>query len=333
MIEGGHLLMAITPLSERLVEKSIESFLMAIEVYNKPTIRYRVEGFSMFVCNAWELLLKARLITTKGEQSIYYSDNPDRTISLENCVRLIFTNKKQPLRLNIEKINELRNISTHFITEEYEMVYVPLFQACVFNYTQKLQDFFDIDISKRIPQNFLTLSSSMRPLDAQEVRAKYPIELANRIIAANNTISSLAAENNSAFAIRIDHRHYITKDKSEADSLVSVSKDATTDAVILREIKDPSNTHGYTAKACISAINSRLKSDGYEITINMYHFGLFDKYYGIKANERFCYTYMVTSQPLYSYSILVIDFIVREIEKDPAHILQNLKKYVDKKKS
>lgn len=45
----------------RLIDKSIESFLMAIEVYNKPTIHYRIEGFSMFICNAWELLLKAHI--------------------------------------------------------------------------------------------------------------------------------------------------------------------------------------------------------------------------------------------------------------------------------
>ena len=55
----------------RLIDKSIESFLMAIEVYNKPTIHYRIEGFSMFICNAWELLLKAHMMNTQGEgQSI-----------------------------------------------------------------------------------------------------------------------------------------------------------------------------------------------------------------------------------------------------------------------
>lgn len=32
--------------NERLINKSIEAFIMGLEVYNKPTIRYRVEGFS-----------------------------------------------------------------------------------------------------------------------------------------------------------------------------------------------------------------------------------------------------------------------------------------------
>ena len=46
----------------KLLEKSQEAFIMAIEIYNKPTLKYRVEGFSFFICNAWELLLKAYLI-------------------------------------------------------------------------------------------------------------------------------------------------------------------------------------------------------------------------------------------------------------------------------
>lgn len=33
-------------LSERLVSKSIEAFIMGLEIYNKPTIKYRIEGFS-----------------------------------------------------------------------------------------------------------------------------------------------------------------------------------------------------------------------------------------------------------------------------------------------
>lgn len=46
---------------ELLLEKSQEAFIMSVEIYNKPTIKYRVEGFSFFICNAWELMLKAYL--------------------------------------------------------------------------------------------------------------------------------------------------------------------------------------------------------------------------------------------------------------------------------
>ena len=81
-----------------MLDKSEEAFLMAIEIYNKPTINYRLEGFAFFICNAWELLLKAKLL--KEGKSIYYSDKPNRTISLFNCVSKIFTNDKDPIRKN-----------------------------------------------------------------------------------------------------------------------------------------------------------------------------------------------------------------------------------------
>ena len=56
----------------KMLEKSQEAFLLAIEIYNKPTIKYRLEGFSFFICNSWELLLKAYLIREYGQHSIYY---------------------------------------------------------------------------------------------------------------------------------------------------------------------------------------------------------------------------------------------------------------------
>ena len=43
-------------LINNMLDKSEEAFLMAIEIYNKPTIKYRLEGFAFFICNAWELL-------------------------------------------------------------------------------------------------------------------------------------------------------------------------------------------------------------------------------------------------------------------------------------
>ena len=96
-------------LINNLIIKSQEAFSLGIEIYNKPTIKYRVEGFAFFICNAWELMLKAYLIKTNGQSSIYYKDKKDRTLSLSECIKKVFTNNKDPLRLNLEKIIELRD--------------------------------------------------------------------------------------------------------------------------------------------------------------------------------------------------------------------------------
>lgn len=307
----------------KLLDKSKEAFTMAIELYNKPTIRYRSEGFSMFICNAWELMLKAHLLKTVGPNSIYYKDNPNRTITLENCVRLIFTNDKDPLRLNLERIIELRNTSTHFITEEYEMLYVPLFQACIFNFNDKILKFHDIDMTEIIPTNFLTLAVNMKALNEEEIIAKYPEEIATKLISVNETLNIQSSENNSSFSIRIDHYHYITKQKDTATSVVRIDNKAETGVKIIKELKDPNNTHKYNAKKCIIEINSKLRknniallSDNTPVKFNMYHFTLFTKYFNIKENTKLCYTHKIQANPTYSYSIQAIDFIFDEIKKE-----------------
>lgn len=326
-----------TVLVQRLLGKSQEAFLMAIEIYNKPSIRYRVEGFSFFICNAWELMLKARIINTQGPDAIYYKDNPARTKTLENCVKMVFTNEHSPIYKNLMRIIELRNTSTHFIVEEYEMLYVPLFQACVLNYTEKMQEFHNIDITKLVPQNFLTLSVSMKALNESELRAKYPGQIAEKLIASNETLSEEIAENNNSYAIRIEHLHYITKDKSKATDILHIEKGAPNGVQIIKELRDPSETHKYNTKKCIQEIKNRLVRKGLTLLqngvptdFNAYHFSLFCKYYHIKEDKKLCYTYTVNKSPSYGYSMLAIEFIVSEIEKDPDNIIDNLKIKVKK---
>ncbi|MBR5682906.1 MAG: DUF3644 domain-containing protein [Ruminococcus sp.] len=318
---------------EKLIDKSKEAFLMAIEVYNKPSIKYRVEGFSFFICNSWELMLKAYMINKFGESSIYYKDNPNRTITLENCIKKVFTNDKDPLRRNLEKIVELRNTSTHFVTEEYEMIYIPLFQASVFNYIEKMLAFHNVDMTTVVPQNFLTLTVSLNALNIDEIRAKYPKEIAEKMISINEELSPIISENNNHFAIRVDHHYYITKDKNLAATTVRIDNSAETGVKIIKELKDPNDTHKYNCKNCCSEINKRLDKNGIflkskngdkrNFTAN--DFSLFCKYYDIKNNPKLCYAHKIYAQPQYTYSIQAIDFIVEEIKKDPENIIQNLK--------
>lgn len=317
-------------IQNKLMDKAKESFLMAIEVYNKPSIRYRVEGFSFFICNAWELMLKAHLINTQGLESIYYKDNPDRTITLENCVQRIFTNDKDPLRKNIMKIIELRNTSTHFITEEYEMVYIPLFQACVFNFIEKMLSFHNIDMTEVVPQNFLTLTVSLTAFNEDEIRTKYPKEIADKLISLNNELAPSISENNYHFAICVKHDYYITKNADNATAIVGIDKNAETKIKIVKELKDPNNTHKFTCKKCCAEISKRLEKLGITWKFNQSHFNLFCKYYGIKDNETFCYIIKTFTFPQYCYSLATIEFIVNEIKKDPENIIQNLKNKLKK---
>lgn len=324
---------------DQLLKKSQEAFILAVEIYNKPTIKYRVEGFAFFICNAWELMLKAHLIKICGEDSIYYKDNTDRTLSLENCIKKIFTNEKDPLRQNLEKIIELRNISTHFITEEYEMVYVPLFQSCLFNFSEKMLRFHNVDVTDLISLNFLNLVVKEKALDENEIKAKYSDKIAKKLLDYNSKIQPMIEESNSSFAIKIIHNHYLTKDKDKATDFVAIDKNADTKAMIIKELKDPNETHKYTAKKLYKEVNRQLKKlnikllyKGEEKEFNRYHFNLLCKYYNIKDNPKWCYLHTQFANPNYTYSIQAIEFIVEEIKKDPENIIGNIKERLKKNK-
>ena len=320
-------------LIDSLIGKSKEAFTLAIEIYNKPTIKYRVEGFAFFICNAWELMLKAYLIHLHGQSYIYYKDKPDRTLSLTECIKKVFTNNKDPLRLNLEKIIELRDMSTHFITEEYEMVYIPLFQSCILNFNEKMMAFHKVDMTEIVPQNFLTVSVSLQDLEDSKIIAKYTEEIANKFLENKNKIEDLSINNNAKFSIRIDHYYFITKNRDSATNLVKIDNSADASIKIVKELKDPNNTHKYTAKHCIELVKEQLiklgitlEYNGNNVKFSSFHFTNFCKYYGLKENTEYCYIHKQYSTPQYSYSQKTIDFIVNELSKDPKHILNNIKK-------
>jgi hypothetical protein len=51
--------------SEHLLKNAEVALISSIEIYNKPAFAYREETFAIIALNAWELLLKAKLLETK----------------------------------------------------------------------------------------------------------------------------------------------------------------------------------------------------------------------------------------------------------------------------
>ena len=314
---------------QRLIDKSVEAFILALEIYNKPTIRYRIEGFSFFICNAWELMLKAELVNKNV--SIYQKDKKDRTISLEQTVKKIYTDKNTRIRLNLERIIELRNISTHYITEDYEAKYAPLFQACVLNFVNEINRFHNVDITKHIAQNFLTITSSYEPLSNEQIILKYSPEVAQKFIQQANQIDVLTKEYDSdKFAIQIKQNLYITKKKDEADFTVALEKNSDNKVTVIKELKDPSNTHQYSFSNVIIAVQNRLKKNniklGYEKGFNTYVLSMFSDFYNIKNDSKYAYRHNIGNSHHYTYSEQLVEFIVNEIKKNPETFVESLKK-------
>lgn len=319
---------------ERLLSKSQEAFLLAIELYNRPTIKYHVEGCAFFLCNAWELMLKAYIIKRDGERAIYYKDNPERTISLNNCIDIIFTNKNDPLRLNLNKINDLRNTSTHFVTEEFEIFYGPLFQVAVKNYDDKLKEFHDKDISEIIPESYLFLSVKRDIIDPERIRAKYSPEVAEKLLLMNNSVAMGGGEEgNARYAGYYETSFVVTKDPKKADLAVRYAPDAAAGITVVKEIQKVQDKYPYTTKMAIGEVNRRLAKSKIQLFVkgeskdfNKYHWGEFVKFYSLKGDERYSFDRSLKSErnSNYVYSQQAIELIIDAIKQDPLHIVDSI---------
>ena len=159
------------------------------------------------------------------------------------------------------------------------------------------------------------------------------------MLGLNDRISKTIEGNNSNFAIRIEHIYRLTKNKNEATDTIAVDKNSPNPVQIIKEVKDPNETHKFNTKKTCAEITKRiqkqrvpLKYNGNLIgKFNLFHFNLFCKYYGIKDNQVWCYVHRQFTQPNYTYSMQAVEFITEEIKKDPENILDNIRASLKKK--
>lgn len=117
-----------------LLKKSVAAGVTAIEVYNKPDFKFREESFSILMVNAWELLLKARIlqlnhdrkesiyIKSKSEVVLSPSGNP-KTISITKAVAILqsYGEINSIIADNIQLLILIRDECVHFISEDNEL--------------------------------------------------------------------------------------------------------------------------------------------------------------------------------------------------------------------
>lgn len=111
-----------------LIEKAVTACVSAIEIYNKPDFKFREETFSILMINAWELLLKAKIlqenddrkesiqIQKNGSPVLTASGNP-KTISISKALTILGSTGKinTVVVSGIQLLIEIRNESVHFV--------------------------------------------------------------------------------------------------------------------------------------------------------------------------------------------------------------------------
>lgn len=308
-------------LSRQLLGKSQEAFLLSLEIYNKPTIQYRLEAFCFFFTNAWELMLKAYLLEgTKSEKSIFYlkeKNKPRKSITLRDALRRVFPNEKDPIRKNIEDIADLRDSATHLIVQELESIYVGLFQAGVLNYLEKLKDWFGVNITDKISPAMLSLIFDIGKVTPVILKKRHGREISNffdiKSSEIENNINSLA---DKKYCISVEYKLALVKNPKDADITLSAGPQGKFSGTIIEVPKDPSLTHPFRQIDCIDQIKERITD---KAVFNSYDFQAILHKEKIRGNNRYHYRYAAFGNN--SYSPELVDFIVNKIKSNPNYLV------------
>lgn len=216
--------MKINKTYRSLLDKSINSMLSAIEIYNKPNFSYREETFAILAVNAWELILKAHLLKccnynmrdlyhlepkTKADGTksklkqpkLNRTGNPT-TIGIFDVINKLHEKKiklSQNLKDSIISLIELRDNAIHFHNEkQISKELQELGFACIKNYMNFIKLYeIDIDLTS---YNFYLMPLAY--VDGRtEVNAVMTNEVKKYLDFVKNKVDT--SDNNDEFTIAI----------------------------------------------------------------------------------------------------------------------------------
>lgn len=291
-------------LARRLVGRSFAALTLALEVYNRPMLRNRVEAFAIMIVNAWELLLKAELVEREGETSIYYPDSV-RTLSLRDAIKKLMR-EDDPVRLNLERVETVRDDAIHLLIPELQPHFGRLFQASVLNFVERARTKTGRHPLDGESPGLLSLVLDGPPVDLEIVKTEYGESTASSV---RKFISEFEDEEqrvgSQAFAVSIEYKLVLTKRAGEADLTLSTGTSGQ-HAVIVHQPKDIEKLYPLRSKDVLARLQHELKQ---EVAINTHTLQAILYKHKLKGDATFHYRLEAVNLSLFSEKL--VDFIVQ----------------------
>lgn len=319
----------------QLLEHSKRSYISAIDTYNRIGSVCRVEGFCFYMTNAWELLLKARMIQLTGNVKFIYTKKMrgDRleTKPIDDCIKYVFQDKLNPVRKNIEWISELRNQAVHYMISELECVYISYFQACAINYSSCIKDWFDVDINKEYDFPILSLFTlaTDKIIDVVKLKGKYDKQIIDFVIQMQDQDRAIRESNidntRAQMYVPVEYKAAIVRNPKDADILLG-SGDGVNGLLTVAVPKDVEKTHPHLFSDVKRILSEKFGNEVFpsgtfqtydaKCIVMVNHF-LDDNRYAHKQNK----------PVVWRYTDLFIDYVVDKIQKDGRYLWIMREKY------
>ncbi|MBC8655917.1 DUF3644 domain-containing protein [Vibrio parahaemolyticus] len=254
-------------LAKALIKKSRDNMMLALELYNRPSLENKLDGFVMLFSTAWEQLLKSMIIEAEGELAIY--SNPTKkgikqTIPLRKCLDKIF-NHTDNIRKNVELIAGWRDDAVHLLIPELQGLASRVFQSGVINYSTKFEDFTEVPFLQSQHSGMISLVGDFK-LPPKTLLTSYYGQAAEDILELAKTVEhEIEQANDIEFAIPINVSLVYAQDDEQGQVIIAKANGKSNDieqlrnALIVQKAVDPEKSHMYSQNSAIRAINEQLK--------------------------------------------------------------------------
>lgn len=319
-------------LKHKLLEKSIDAYVLSLETINRLSVTYRVEAFLYLICNAWELLLKAKILHDGGKRSqIYYRKRrgePRRSLSLRDALRRVIPDDRDSTRRNVERLAELRDEATHLVINQVPVEVIGLFQASLLNYHRLLGDWFGLSLSDKVPVGMMALVYDFDPVEFDltqpRLRRQLGKETADYLLGYTQ---GLRQEYDDAgrppeFWVDIAYRLALVKRQDDGDITLTAGSGGNVVAVVDRP-RDPGDTHPFLQKDLVAAVREALPA---EVVFNQHDVKCLVALHGVKRRTDWFYKGKVKNSPS-QYSPEFRDWILARYRQNPQFFAETRRRY------
>jgi len=249
------------PLASELLKNSGDNMVLAIELYNRPSLRNRIGAFCVLFCMGWEQILKSVIAERDGDAAIFTNKSKHGhmdTLSLRDSLLVVFP-KKGPVSENVRVVADLRDLAVHLLVPETQSVASRIFQSGILNY---LDFYYQVAGKHLLPTDSSGLISLVADLDVPEqdlLVAKYGtatgLDLAKLI---NELKDSIEASDDHAFAIPMNYSIRLAKSKSPADITLSTGDGSNIAGTVVEKAVSDFKRWKYPRTKVVELVNERL---------------------------------------------------------------------------
>jgi hypothetical protein len=224
---------------EKLLENSKAAIMSAVELHNKPMFHYRYEIAIILTINAWELALKAYILTYLKEIKVSEGDWSKEFPKCLLCVESHLGKKFHQQKASIELLYDYRCKVTHFYADDIELILYSLLRPNILYFSDFLLKYFEIDVGKDanlivLPIGFKRMISPIDFLSKNSSQGSEPVkEFIKDIMKSVKTLKDGGFEDGLLFnySMGVENANRI----KYADVIAGISKDEFSSTIMINK--------------------------------------------------------------------------------------------------